>query len=130
MKEYQQSFENVIPEKEKLQRENIMMKQKIDAYTDNTKAIKENVESQMKLKDQQNSMFEDDLRTQIKSKMDEIVKKLFDNIQSKQNEKAGGENVELKIKNTNYAKKFEQVNKNIANSNEVFNKMKEEIEKV
>ena len=121
MREYQQTFENFVPEKEALMRENMILKQKIDAYFQNTKAIKENVESQMKLKDQQNSMFEDELRNQIKSKMDEI---------SKQNEKSMQENHDLKNKNTNYAKKFEEVNKNIANSNEIFTKMKDDIEKV
>ena len=60
-----------------------MMKQKIDAYTENTKAIKENVESQMILKDQQNTMFEDDLRTQIKTKMDEIVIKRINLVKAK-----------------------------------------------
>ena len=121
MREYQDTFENVIPEKEALMRENMMLKQKIEAYIQNTKAIKENVENQIKLKDQQNFMFEDELRNQIKTKMDEI---------SKQNDKAVQENQELKNKNATYAKKFEEVNKNISNSNEIFTKMKEDIEKV
>ncbi len=121
MKEYQQNFENDVPEKEALLRENMILKQKIEAYVQNTKAIKENVENQMKLKDQQNLMFEDELKNQIKSKMDEL---------SKQNDKAMIENKELMEKNQIYAKKFEEINKNIVSSNETFSKMKEDIEKV
>ncbi len=121
MKEYQQNFENDVPEKEALLRENMILKQKIEAYVLNTKAIKENVENQMKLKDEQNLMFEGELKNQIKSKMDEL---------SKQNDKAMIENKELKDKNQIYAKKFEEINKNIISSNETFAKMKEDIEKV
>jgi chromosome segregation ATPase len=120
MKEYQQTFESVVPEKEALMRENMVMKQKIEAYVENTKAIKENVENQLKLKDQQNGVFEEEMRSQIRSKMEEL---------SKQNEKAIQENQELKTKNTMYSKKFEELNNNIKQSNEVFTKMKEDIEK-
>ena len=121
MKDYQQNFENGVPEKEALLRENMILKQKIDAYIENTKAIKENVENQMKLKDQQNLLFEEELKNQINSKIDEL---------SKQNEKASIENIDLKQKNQIYAKKFEDINKSIMNSNETFTKMKDEIEKV
>jgi len=40
------------------------------------------------------------------------------------------ENMELKNQNLLYAKKFEEVNRSISQSNEIFAKMKEEIQKV
>jgi hypothetical protein len=40
------------------------------------------------------------------------------------------ENLELKNQNLIYAQKFEEVNKSVLQSNDIFGKMKEEIQKV
>ena len=73
MKEFQQKFEASIPEKEELIKENEMLKKKLEEYVYNTNQIKENLESQMLLKDKQNLLFEEELRNQIKLKMEEFV---------------------------------------------------------
>lgn len=63
-----QNFEN-----DDLVKENAALRKKFEEYVQNTTNIKETIEQQMKLKEQQTLNFENEFKTQIKGKMEELV---------------------------------------------------------
>ena len=71
--EIQEKYAKDLPEKDELIKENKMLKEKFNEYVENTSALKDTLEKQMKLKEQQATSFEDEFRGQIKTKMDEMV---------------------------------------------------------
>jgi len=73
MKDLQAKYESEIPEKNEIIKENDMLRKKFEEYVANTTSIKDNLESQMKLKEQQTNAFEEEFRGQVKAKMEELV---------------------------------------------------------
>jgi hypothetical protein len=74
IKEIQQKYEKDLTEKEELIRENDMLRKNLQEYISNTSAIKENMEAQIKLKEQQTLSYENEFKQQVKERIDEIVK--------------------------------------------------------
>lgn len=142
MKDLQAKYESEIPEKNEIIKENDMLRKKFEEYVANTTSIKDNLESQMKLKEQQTNAFEEEFRGQVKAKMEELViititfiyKLLYNYIlilfQSLSTQKYAIENSELKSQLLAYNKKFEEVNVTISQYNSMFEKLKTELENV
>jgi len=120
MKDFQTKLEASKPDQNLLLQENQMLKSKLEEYVLNTNNIKENLENQMVLKDKQQKLLEEEIRNTVNTKIGEM---------SDQTQKLLLENRDLKGKNNFYAKKFDEVNKSIQQSNEVFTKLKDEVEK-
>ena len=73
MKDLQAKYEREIPERDEIIKENEMLRKKFEEYVQNTSSIKDNLENQMKLKEQQTTAFEEEFRGQVKLKMEELV---------------------------------------------------------
>ena len=73
MKDLQSKYEKEIPERDIIIKENEMLRSKFEEYVQNTTNIKDNLENQMKLKEQQTVQFEEEFRGQVKLKMEELV---------------------------------------------------------
>jgi len=74
MKGLQAKYYKEIPDRSTLLEENDMLRRKFEDFVKNTTEIKDNLESQMKLKDKQTAAFEQEFVVQTKQKMEELVK--------------------------------------------------------
>jgi hypothetical protein len=105
---------------EVIRADNESLRQKLEEYKENTKQITENLQMQLELKDMQNANFEEEFRTQITSKFDEL---------KEQTEKFGLENSELRKEYNTVHSKFEQLTSALGKFHQKFEVGKKEFEK-
>jgi len=115
VKEVQEKFNNSLPEREALIKENDLLKKKLE---ETQVFIKENLETTFKLK---NLQIEDEFKKSMNTKMEEIASQAKGYLQ---------ENSELKGQLMLYTKKFDEVNLSIGQYNKAFDTLKKEIDKV
>jgi len=103
-----------------IQADNQNLKNKLEEYKENTKKITENLELQLKMKETQNLNFEEQFKTQISSKFNEL---------KDQTDKFEKENVDLKLEYENAVKKFNNLSGSISKFHSRFDQGKKEFEK-
>jgi hypothetical protein len=116
-----EKFSKDVIDKDQIKMDNDKLRQKLEEYKNNMEAIKANLEEQIENKNKQSDDFQLDFKSQIQTKMDEMMS---------QTGKLSNENKELKTEVAFYQKKIEELAHSMGRFTSNFESTKKEFEKV